>query len=273
MQSHSDRELWRTCLCKHGPDHELSYCRFAHSLSELRAPDESRVLYPAQWASGKMDRFYGQDMTSDQLDRIREYYEATPICDLPLWAIALRLVATCEECAMGFAYPWDFGLVRDYDDLVAARGSPIPVWPGLWERLDHRRRVLLAYSHPPHELGLTLPIAKTEQPQGDRALSSESPLGDSAVSPIVSARVSRSVKRSRSMTPGSRERGVSPLRAASASTVRASRRRCLGPRSRSISKTISDVSSEPSSSLIGDRVQADGYETRVLGVYASMARS
>jgi len=158
----SARELWRTSLCRHGPRHGIrhSECRFAHSLLELRGPDESRVSYAAQWRQCTMDRFYGQRMTDEQLERIRSYYAELPRCDLPLWAIGLRLIASNEESIMGFAYPWDFGLTRDYDDLLAARHDrrrPFEPWPELWERLNRRRGILLAYEHPPHALGLSIP--------------------------------------------------------------------------------------------------------------------
>ena len=61
---------------------------------------------------------------------------------------------------MGYAYSWDFGLTRDYDELIAARHErvrPFQPWPGLWGRLQRRRHILLDYEHPPHALGLTSP--------------------------------------------------------------------------------------------------------------------
>ena len=105
-----------------------------------------------------MDRFYGQHMSQQQIDRIRMYYVATLPCDVPLWANALFLLVLNQECHCGRAYSWDFGLVRDYDDLMEARYDPwtcpFHVWHGLWDRLSRRRSLLENYRHPPHELGV-----------------------------------------------------------------------------------------------------------------------
>ena len=99
-------------------------------------------------------------MTEVQLRRIRKYYLELPSCDVPLWAIGLRLLVHNRESSKGFAYPWDFGLLRDYDDLLEARigrSCPFEMWPDLWARLNRRREILLAYEHPPHLLGLNTP--------------------------------------------------------------------------------------------------------------------
>ena len=151
------RDLWRTSLCSHGAEHASRdpHCRFAHSLSELRCPDESRVGYGDEWSHHNVDRFYGQAMSRDQLDRIWRYYNGTARCDRPLWAIGLYLLELREECSLGLALPWDFGLVRDYDDLVAARRGrqcPFRLYPQIWERLHQRRSVLLDYVFQPHIL-------------------------------------------------------------------------------------------------------------------------
>ena len=159
---HSSWELWRTSLCRHGAGHALwdPRCRFAHQLSDLRAPDESRVSYATQWGQFTMDRFYGQRMSEEQMDRIRRYYVQTPACDRPLWAIGLSLLARDRETIKGFALPWDFGLVRDYDDLLDRRyrrECPFQCMRWLWYRLDCRRERLLTYRPPPHALGMITP--------------------------------------------------------------------------------------------------------------------
>ena len=156
----SGRHLWRTALCRHGPGCCYPGCRFAHSLCELRRPDETLVGYDVQWSQGHIDRFYGQRMSEDQLQLIRKYYMELPSCDVPLWAIGLRLLVHNRESSKGFAYPWDFGLVRDYDDLLEARvgrSCPFEMWPDLWARLSRRREIQLTYEHPPHLLGLNSP--------------------------------------------------------------------------------------------------------------------
>ena len=155
-----DRPLWRTQLCRHGPHHPNRFCRYAHSLLELLPPDEAERSYCDKWSGGQIDRFYGQLMTREQLSRILFYFQLLPACDVPVWAIGLSLLERELEHCQGYALPWDFGLLRDHDDLLARRllrEGPLPVpfeyYPRLWERLTYRRRCMLCYSYPRHELG------------------------------------------------------------------------------------------------------------------------
>ena len=168
-------ELWRCRLCAHGPTHGLRFpeCRFAHSLSELRRPDERQRSYAHQWEQGKVDRFYGQRLYSTQIDRIRRYYNHTPICEVPVWAIGLFLIDSDLEKRQGYAYPWDFGLVGDYDhvkQLRVDRSFPCSEYPGLWRRLRERHAVLRRYRHPPHALGVNAPRAIAESQRGQEWL-------------------------------------------------------------------------------------------------------
>ena len=51
-------QLWRTQLCRHpehGPDNER--CVFAHTLAELRAPQESRLPFPIVWQNQQAGGF------------------------------------------------------------------------------------------------------------------------------------------------------------------------------------------------------------------------
>ena len=200
----SGRHLWRTALCRHGPDCSYPGCRFAHRLCDLRRPDETVACYTLQWEQGHIDRFYGQTMPIEQLRRIRMYFVNTPICDLPLWAIGLHLISTRQEAVMGFAYSWDFGLVQDFDDLIEARyvrGRPFCFWANLWDRLQQRRRVLLSYQHPPHSLGLRAPtpIASMAPTQRARSRSTRRPMvAPQAISPSIRRSVSPSRETSRS---------------------------------------------------------------------------
>ena len=182
----SNVDLWRTSLCFHGAEHGQSRpdCRFAHSLSELRPPDERFFSYEDQWRN--VDRFYGQFMDDDQLERIRKYYVTTPPCERPLWSVGLYLIAIGAECRLGFALPWDFGLVRDYDDLLDRRryrSCPFRQWPGLWYRLSLRRQTLLSYESPPHQLGLVSPSSRdaSQDRDGEEGNPSEVSSMDAAV--------------------------------------------------------------------------------------------
>ena len=158
MSDWRDRaDLRCTRLCDIGPDHQDPDCPYAHKLSELRAPDESRQSYRLIWDSFCVDRFYGQAVSDDQLQRIKFYYDATPSCDLPLWARALALICSHRERENGFAYPWDFGLLSDYWTIRVRRpygGQLFAGFDGLWGRLLVRRESMLSYVHPPHMLGM-----------------------------------------------------------------------------------------------------------------------
>ena len=184
VSSQAVRDLYCTALCEHGPSHAMPECRFAHSLCALRAPHETPLLrYDDLWRRCKVDRFYGQCMSSAQLDRFWRYYRLTPLCDRPIWASGLALILDGCERDIGYALPWDFGLRRDYEDLQARRGSapPFRKWPRLWRRLARRRCLLRQYKHPPHQLGLCLPVC------GGSCISS--PLSDEVPIPEQLARI------------------------------------------------------------------------------------
>jgi len=125
-----------------------------------------------------------------------------------------------RESSKGFAYPWDFGLVRDYDDLLEARvgrSCPFEIWPDLWARLSRRREIQLTYEHPPHALGLNSPRPsmssdehsdETEIPADSikQELADESEIeADSMQQPQAPG---RSRSRSRSMSRGSLSLGI-----------------------------------------------------------------
>ena len=147
------RDLWRITLCLHGFEHARQdpECRLAHSLSELRRPVEMRVGYRDQWSGYNVDRFYGQRMSRDQLDRFWHYYNHTPACERPQWATGLHALEMGEECSLAIEFPWDFGLVGDYERLFEDRARlglrrPFRFYPHIWERLHRRRSALLDLS-------------------------------------------------------------------------------------------------------------------------------
>ena len=166
MQPPSE-ELWRTQLCAHGPHHLMPGCRFAHSLSQLCAPDERINSYGQRWREHAVDRFYGQEMSRDQIRRICRYYCHEEFCDLPLWSHALRVLDQGIEGHCGYAFPWDFGLSRDYDDLLdrrLRRQCPFQGYPFLWARLGRRRELLIRYDYPVHPLLIMPPLPAPQVP-------------------------------------------------------------------------------------------------------------
>ncbi len=68
-----NRDMYRTQLCFNGPTCRRARCHYAHSLGDLLEPDETRLLYTQQWHGHDMDRFSGQSMSGEQIERIRLY--------------------------------------------------------------------------------------------------------------------------------------------------------------------------------------------------------
>ena len=74
------------------------------------APDERKRLYPHVWENYRVDRFYGQDMTPEQVEGISIPWASTDPPKRPLWATGLVLLANRKERVGGYAYEGDFGL-------------------------------------------------------------------------------------------------------------------------------------------------------------------
>ena len=139
---------WRIALCNHGPeckDHRRKECWFAHSLDALRPPNEAAWRNPKVWYGG-VDRWYGQDVPQRVVTRVQWYYDNTPPCDVPLFVHALRWYLKRDAEGEYDHFPADFGLAQAWDSVYMARGGQRPFdWaPGLWTRVEHRRRRLLA---------------------------------------------------------------------------------------------------------------------------------
>ena len=84
----ADPAAWRTRLCPLRKKCRDEVCNHAHSLEELRAPDERRVLHPEIWRAG-INRYYDQAMSLELLDVFNDYYHDTYQHECPLWAHAL----------------------------------------------------------------------------------------------------------------------------------------------------------------------------------------
>ena len=153
--------LFRTQLCDHGPDHTMSGCVFAHSLSELTCPDERRVLYPEVWERGLVHRWYGQAINSRMTSLLQRCYATGAVTEnRPLWAVGLYLLEKRAECTAGLGYPWDFGLRGDLAMLRSIRGTntlPFPFYDNLWQRLEARRQLMLRFEVGPSPLAYVIP--------------------------------------------------------------------------------------------------------------------
>ena len=171
-------EMRCTQLCRHGPEHSMSSCAFAHRLAELRPPIEHVRRFDGAWGGCQFDRFYGQYMSDEQIDRFWVYWHAHPH-ERPAWAVGLYLLLMNAESTHGMAYSWDFGLSLDIDLLICGRnldGSagqvPFRYYPRLWDRLGDRRRAMDRYMHLPGALSCNLgddPVQPIPVDQSDMA--------------------------------------------------------------------------------------------------------
>jgi hypothetical protein len=79
-------------FCKHGCNHESTRCGFAHRVSEIEFPaGASAEKYWRCFAHRKagpsgIDRFVGQEYSSDQTQRVLMYVVNHSIHTLPPWA-------------------------------------------------------------------------------------------------------------------------------------------------------------------------------------------
>ena len=170
----SGADLYRTALCPRGPGGRCG-CSFAHSLAELRAPVEIERSYRHRWTNRCCDRFYGQAMSRRQLSRIGRYWDAEPICQRPVWAIGLFLIRMRQETFYGLALPWDFGLMRDREQLELFHFDRRCPFEGchmdfLWIRLHRRYRVMLHLRYKSSLYYLPLALQRPESHQSSDAV-------------------------------------------------------------------------------------------------------
>merc|ERR1712051_1018351 len=99
--------------------------------------DESRRHYPKVWQGG-VDRWYGQNMTDDQLSFIQYYHDQTPICDLPQWVHGLMHYYSGKQNKRCSFMQWDYGLTQDMQLLCGYRRGPLPFLApeDLWGRSE-----------------------------------------------------------------------------------------------------------------------------------------
>ncbi len=136
-------DAWRVALCRHGLECkylQAQQCSFAHSLRELRPPFEDHILYDQVWRDG-VDRWYGQDLTTEQLNRIKWYWQHTPPHQRPAWAWGLYWFQSNEELGFEPKLGEDFGLGADVSLMLSLRSGgqrPFRWMPGFWERIEQR---------------------------------------------------------------------------------------------------------------------------------------
>ena len=143
----------RIQLCSHGvacPYWAAGTCGFAHSLAELLPPREVDREYRGVWTDG-VDRWYGQEQSHRQIQRIKEYHRREHECEIPVWVKGLAWFHTNKAVNSYLAQPWDFGLWQDVDTLKRSRRvlGPVPFsWArradgtSIWEALERRRDAL-----------------------------------------------------------------------------------------------------------------------------------
>ena len=100
--------------------------------------------YETAWREG-VDRWFGQTMTSEQLNIINHYSIQTHMSELPQWVYGLRYTTPGSEYGLYGRYlQWDYGLTMDLELVCHHRGGPLPVefMPHLWTILTARRERL-----------------------------------------------------------------------------------------------------------------------------------
>ncbi len=149
MSSVYTTDVWRVQLCRYGSDckhQDNGLCPFAHTLHQLRPPHEVHRLHD-DVSDGGVDRFYGQDLSTEQLARFKWYNAHTPWHQKPTWAWALWWFLIQED--LGF-YPMlgeDFGMDAEVCIMLSLRAGgrrPFQWMAGFWERIDARTRYLRA---------------------------------------------------------------------------------------------------------------------------------
>ena len=123
--------------------HQEEVCGFAHSLGELRPPDERICLYKQFWTDG-VDRWYGQCMTEEQFERVLQYVRKTALCDMPTWCQGLMWYVTSApaDAERYRSFPADFNINQDWDSVRMYRKDkhrPFYWCPDFWRRVLHRR--------------------------------------------------------------------------------------------------------------------------------------
>ena len=100
--------------------------------------------YDQAWSDG-IDRWFGQTMTSQQLNIIHDYSMNTHKCDMPQWVYGLRFINPGSEPRLCGRYlQWDYGLSLDLQLLRHHRGGAMPFefMPHLWTLLHVRWETL-----------------------------------------------------------------------------------------------------------------------------------
>ena len=107
-------------------------------------PSEMDTLYPEAWAEG-IDRWYGQTMKPEQVQKINWYLGQTQFYAVPPWVFGLRYATTNKRCLSEMCLPWGYGLDSDCELLSRYRLDrqlPFACMPGLLDKLDARKKDL-----------------------------------------------------------------------------------------------------------------------------------
>ena len=143
MSQRHGRHAWRTSLCKYGPNCQIYQCSRAHTLCQLRSPDEGSEQHDSIWHDG-VDRWCGQELSREQIKLLLRYYHETPFYMVPPWMHGLLYVIRAQNYVEHLHMPWDYGLCEDIEFLKRYRRGRVPFvyMAYLWEDLHERRNML-----------------------------------------------------------------------------------------------------------------------------------
>jgi len=130
--------LYKTQLCFHGQRHAMRECAYAHSLAEVRPPDQ-RLGQCSQWHNCHF--YVGQRWSSGVRDLFLWYIECTPIELFPQWALAPLWFYKRAGISWYPLAGYDFGIserlfVHDYGTIGYD-------W-GFWEKITERQMSLVS---------------------------------------------------------------------------------------------------------------------------------
>ena len=155
----------RVCLCRHGPDHGLPSCGYAHSFEGLEPPGAANRYKDAFW-SENVSLYYGQERSEVQRDLYFMYLRELGL-DVPVWlqefldydrvyteGVSDRRTVRDLQMELRLTHPW----VVSISEVFRPDPSYRPVYLG--EEVDDRR---LRRGPSQSSSGVSLPACDREE--------------------------------------------------------------------------------------------------------------
>ena len=131
--------LYKTQLCYHGQHHAMPECAYAHSLSEVRPPDQ-RLCRCSHWHNCHF--YVGQRWSHGVRDLFLWYIGCTAVEHFPPWALAALWFYKGAGIAWLPLAGYDFGISERL--FVHDHGSIEQDW-GFWAKIKDRQQSLASH--------------------------------------------------------------------------------------------------------------------------------